>query len=46
VDKLLERSQHEHEMEQLKKEKEDALAEEVRTTKAGKVIVDVLGQQT
>ncbi|XP_052819557.1 centromere-associated protein E-like isoform X4 [Mya arenaria] len=34
VDKLLERSQHEHEMEQLKREKEKALAEEVKTTKA------------
>ena len=35
VDKLLERSQHEHEMQQLKREKEAALAEEVKTTKAG-----------
>ncbi|KAL4239345.1 hypothetical protein ACF0H5_000162 [Mactra antiquata] len=34
VDKLLERSQHEHEMEQLKREKEEALAEEIRDTKA------------
>lgn len=39
VDKLLERSQHEHEMEQLKKEKEEALAEEVKTTKAGESIL-------
>ena len=35
VDKLLEKSQHEHEMEQLKREKEEALAEEIKITKAG-----------
>lgn len=35
VEKLLERSQHEHEMELLKREKEQALAEEVKVTKAG-----------
>lgn len=34
VEKLLERSQHEHEMELLKREKEEALAEEVKVTKA------------
>ena len=38
VDKLLERSQHEHEMEQLKKEKEAALAEEIQVTKAGNLL--------
>lgn len=36
VDKLLERSQHEHEMEQLKREKEEALADEIKVTKAGR----------
>ena len=35
MDKLLEKSQHEHEMEQLKREKEEALAEEIKITKAG-----------
>ncbi|XP_060582101.1 golgin subfamily A member 4-like isoform X4 [Ruditapes philippinarum] len=34
VDKLLERSQHEHEMELLKREKEEALADEIKVTKA------------
>lgn len=29
-------SQHEHQLAQLKKEKEQALAEEMKTTKAGK----------
>ena len=33
---MLEKSQHEHEMEQLKREKEEALAEEIKITKAGK----------
>ena len=41
MDKLLEKSQHEHEMEQLKREKEEALAEEIKITKAGKSLEHV-----
>ena len=35
-DLMLNLSHHEHEVEQLKKEKDEALAEEMRNTKAGK----------
>ena len=46
MDKLLEKSQHEHEMELLKREKEEALAEEMKITKAGRLRVQALDKES